>query len=189
MVDGELDPVRMFASLRAHGVRYVVVGGLAAIAHGISTSTDEADICVDGAGDNLDRLALALEQLGARPAGPDGPGGEGRESFATVAGRLDCIEVTPDAFEEILAGGAEVDVGRGVTAWVASIESLASLSREAGDLTGSVRIAAMTDESGIVHVGEADELSREEAPPTRARDKLWRRLEDVDRFLTKLVDR
>jgi len=61
--------------LEAHGVRYVLVGGLAATLHGSPLRTGDADICPARDTDNLDRLADALNEMGARIRSPDAPEG------------------------------------------------------------------------------------------------------------------
>lgn len=61
----------LFACLDRHGVRYVLVGGLAAVLHGSPLPTLDADICPATDPDNLVRLAGALEELDARIRTPD----------------------------------------------------------------------------------------------------------------------
>jgi len=51
------------------GVRFVVVGGVAAAAHGSAHLTDDLDICYDTAPDNLKRLARLLAGWRAYPRG------------------------------------------------------------------------------------------------------------------------
>ncbi len=189
-----LDPVRIMAAFRAHGVRTVVVGGMAALAHGSVTPTDDVDIAVADDDDNLDRLALALQQIGARPVTDDASGGSGsgpRESFATLGGRLDCIMLSVAVFDPMYERGSEIHVGHGVSARVASIADLADLKRRSGDLGASVRIAAFSGEADdiVTRVPEIDPSDDGEAPGTGMTDKVWRALEGVDRFLTNLVDR
>jgi hypothetical protein len=59
-------PAEIIAALERHGVRYVVIGGLAATLHGSPLMTTDADICPAREEDNLERLARALVQLRAR---------------------------------------------------------------------------------------------------------------------------
>jgi hypothetical protein len=61
-----LQAEQIFASLRRHDVRYVVIGGLGAVLHGSPIVTQDADICPASDRENLDRLAHALEDLKAR---------------------------------------------------------------------------------------------------------------------------
>ena len=59
-------PQEVFAALERHGVRYVLVGGLAAILHGAPHVTTDADIVPEVGPDNLGRLSDALTELKAR---------------------------------------------------------------------------------------------------------------------------
>ncbi|HUG75791.1 MAG TPA: hypothetical protein VMM81_09035 [Acidimicrobiia bacterium] len=71
----EFDPVAMLRTLVQHGVRFVVVGGVAARLRGAPLVTQDVDITPDGAASNLQRLAEALIELDARlrtAADPDG---------------------------------------------------------------------------------------------------------------------
>jgi len=56
----------ILACLEQNGVRYVLIGGLAAILHGSPQATFDADICPARDGDNLEKLATALVQMRAR---------------------------------------------------------------------------------------------------------------------------
>jgi hypothetical protein len=65
----------IFACLDRRGVRYVLIGGLAAVLHGSPLTTVDADVCPQEEPENLERLAGALEELDARIRTPDSPGG------------------------------------------------------------------------------------------------------------------
>jgi hypothetical protein len=62
----ELDVVRIVTALDRHGVEYVIVGGLAAVGYGAARLTNDADCVVRHDPANLDRLARAMQELGAR---------------------------------------------------------------------------------------------------------------------------
>lgn len=62
----ELDAEGIVAALNRHGVEYVVIGGYAALLHGSPTVTIDLDITPSPDPDNLDRLAAALRDLGAK---------------------------------------------------------------------------------------------------------------------------
>lgn len=69
-----MSPMRadeIFACLDRHGVRYVLIGGLAAVLHGSPLQTFDADICPDREPGNLERLAAALQEMDARLRTPD----------------------------------------------------------------------------------------------------------------------
>lgn len=57
-------------TLNASGVRYVVVGGLAQTFQGLNIKTDDLDVCPADDADNLERLASALTDMGAREWDP-----------------------------------------------------------------------------------------------------------------------
>lgn len=65
----------IFACLDRHGVRYVLIGGLAAVLHGSPLPTLDVDICPSPERSNLERLAAALEEMDARIRTPDSPEG------------------------------------------------------------------------------------------------------------------
>jgi hypothetical protein len=226
MPDQAFDPFRILAALRAHGVHYVLVGGLAAVAQGSPAGTDDVDICVDGDDVNLKRLGLALEDVGATQK-PIPPGEEHRVSFRTLAGGLDCLEPPPGSpgFGELASRAVEMDLGQGVVARVASVDDLVEMKRAAGDLAAAAHIAAL--KAPEIEVPEApaparrhvrktssklDALPqqgtgsstvitelRETANPLdvpdfhepegdRRRDRVWKKLEEVDRFMTRLTE-
>jgi len=61
-----LDPARIVTVLARHGVRYVMIGALAARLQGFPRLTADADITPDRSRDNLEKLASALVELEAR---------------------------------------------------------------------------------------------------------------------------
>ena len=62
----EFKPQELLAVLDRHGVRYVLIGGLAAVLHGASHVTTDLDIVPLEAKENLRRLSEALKELDAR---------------------------------------------------------------------------------------------------------------------------
>jgi hypothetical protein len=70
-----LQPEELFACLDRRGVRYVLIGGLAAVLHGSPLPTVDADICPLKDRENLERLAAALEEIDARIRTPDAADG------------------------------------------------------------------------------------------------------------------
>lgn len=61
-----LQAEEIFGCLHRHGVRYVLIGGLAAVLHGSPLPTVDVDICPASDPENLGRLASALADLAAR---------------------------------------------------------------------------------------------------------------------------
>ena len=60
----------IFGVLDAHDVRYVVIGGIAAVLFGSPYPTKDLDICPDGGSANLENLAAALRDLEAKEWDP-----------------------------------------------------------------------------------------------------------------------
>lgn len=56
--------VPVLASFESHSVRYVVIGGVAAIAHGVPRVTLDLDILIERSLENAGRLLSALEDIG-----------------------------------------------------------------------------------------------------------------------------
>jgi hypothetical protein len=177
------EPVRILASLRSHGVSYVLVGGLGAAVHGASLDTDDVDICLPGDTENLARLSLALQQLVAEQRPPTSEA-DHQVSFDTPFGPLDIIE-NDEEFAVLNAGATDVNVGRGVVTRVASLDDLARLKRGSADLQGAVRLTALAaapEESAAQLILPVDA----DPEPNGRVDRILRRLAEVDTYLTEV---
>ena len=62
------DPRPIFHALHQAGVRYLLVGGQAAILHGVPRNTYDVDILVEDSKGNLRRLRKALEKIDSEEA-------------------------------------------------------------------------------------------------------------------------
>jgi hypothetical protein len=69
--DAPTDPLEIFRLLNAHNVDYLIIGGVAVQAYGHVRTTQDVDVVVAPDVENLERLAAALGQLGARLKGVD----------------------------------------------------------------------------------------------------------------------
>jgi hypothetical protein len=69
------DPERIVSLLARHGVRYVLIGALAARLQGFPRLTADADIAPARDAANLEKLATALRELEARVYTEDAPDG------------------------------------------------------------------------------------------------------------------
>ncbi len=54
----------VFSSCQKHEVKYVVIGGIASVLHGIPRATFDLDILIQASKDNATRLLEALEEAG-----------------------------------------------------------------------------------------------------------------------------
>jgi hypothetical protein len=84
----EFQPQEILRVLDEHRVRYVLIGGLAAVLHGAAHVTTDVDVVPEDARANLDRLSAALKELHARirvSGEPDGvPFDHSAESLSRV---------------------------------------------------------------------------------------------------------
>jgi hypothetical protein len=84
----EFQPQEILRVLDEHQVRYVLIGGLAAVLHGAAHVTTDVDVVPEDARANLDRLSAALKELHARirvSGEPDGvPFDHSAESLSRV---------------------------------------------------------------------------------------------------------
>lgn len=137
------DPQALIAALNRHGVRYVVIGGIAGGVQGAVWATTDLDICYARGPSDHERLAAALAELKARPV--DLPSGlrvrlDARAlrrgetwTLLTDFGRLDLMgEPAPGLDYETLSATARSFVGQHETYLVASLEDLITMKRAAG---------------------------------------------------------
>ena len=64
--DQSFSPDRVLQTLARHGVEYLLVGGLAARAHGARRQTADVDCVPNTTDENLTRMAAALVELNGR---------------------------------------------------------------------------------------------------------------------------
>jgi len=120
--------------LSAHDVHYVVIGGVAAIVHGVPRTTFDVDLLIESTPDNAARLLAALHEAGIASA-----------SLTTTAGvlaheitvfkdvlRIDVQTRTPGVeFPEAWLHRLERTV-EGVRYWIVSRDHLIAMKQAAG---------------------------------------------------------
>lgn len=156
------DPLRLLEALNRRGVRFMVVGGIAARLRGSPTVTRDLDICYARDAANLRALAAALADLHAQlrgapqglPFNPDARTLRAGDTFTleTDAGDLDLLG-TPagtDGFADLARDATPTDLG-GLTVLVATVDDLIRMKRAAGrpkDLIEVEVLGALRDELG-----------------------------------------
>ena len=132
----------LFDPLLRRGVDFVVVGGMAGIAHGSSYPSYDLDIAYSRDRANLERLVAALTEIGVtiRGAPPDLPfqldvrtfENAANFTFRTERGDLDVLaDISGIKSYEDLRSAAKRKVIAGVEVPVASIDHLIAMKRAA----------------------------------------------------------
>jgi hypothetical protein len=96
-VTPEFNPERILRVLQEYGVEFVLIGGLAATAHGSPQVTNDVDITPHRGQDNLSRLSKALKELGARIRTSGEPEGVVFDHDAESLARLEMLNLVTDA--------------------------------------------------------------------------------------------
>jgi hypothetical protein len=153
--DTPLDAERILAALASRGVDYVIVGGLAVQTHGHVRTTVDIDVVPRRDRANMERLADALNSLGAEVLNP---GSELMKidaatlplaalwQFATRHGAIDVLHDAPGApsYEDLRGRALEVQLGD-LTLAVAGLDDLISMKRASARPVDLEDIAALTD--------------------------------------------
>ena len=140
----EFRPRPILDALLAHEVDFVLIGGMAGVVRGSSYPTYDVDIAYGRGRENLERLAMALNQLGAklRGAPPDLPfildaktlENGAHFTFETPYGSLDIL-ADPDGaprYDELKRAAGEPQELEGVLILAASFDHLIAMKEAAG---------------------------------------------------------
>jgi hypothetical protein len=129
---------RILSDLNAAGVRYVVVGGIALIRHGVVRATRDVDVVYDPDPVNLDRIRSLIQKWCAtRPDGSplaEDAFSSGRSIHLSIPyGELDLLseQVTSLSFISLL-DRSELRRIDGTEAPICSLADLVALKRAAG---------------------------------------------------------
>lgn len=138
MADEPFDPAAMLAALHDAGVRFVLIGGMAAVLHGDVGVTVDIDITPARDLDNLERLAAALRALDARIRTDEVPAGlpfarsagflrnlgpDGILNLTTRTGALDVsfVPAGTAGYDDLKRDAVRIDAAEGVHILVASL--------------------------------------------------------------------
>jgi len=150
------DPVGALQTLQRHGVRFVVIGGVAGRLWGSPTMTNDVDICYDREPSNLERLAAALTDLRARirDVDEDVPFlldaitlANGQNfTFTTDVGPLDAIGLPAGVndFNELAVNAVDFDLGEGVVVPVCDLDDLIRMKRAAGRVKDRIELEILS---------------------------------------------
>jgi hypothetical protein len=156
----------VFRALGDGKVRYLVVCGLAVLAHGFLTVTQDVDLVVDLCPPNPERAATVLEALGFRPAVPVAlaefadPEARARwtnekqarvlplfsDTHRTV--RVDLFIESPFAFDQAMSRCHEAEIGPGLRVSFVGLQDLPAMKRAAGRPRDLIDIERLTELHG-----------------------------------------
>ena len=135
------DYLAMLRVLKAHGVDFIVVGGVCAVLHGAPVATFDLDVVHSRSPDNLDRLLDALDSLRAssrshrdRAVAPGRShlASPGHQLLITAHGPLDLLGTVGAGrgYDDLLPHTAEVSLTPDLTIRVLHLETLIELKEE-----------------------------------------------------------
>lgn len=126
------------------GFDFVLIGGMAVIAHGHVRATKDVDVIFETSPENCERFAAVLERLGAEIVVADTLPADGRITsewlaegghlvFATEAGQLDAMpSVSGLDYAKLASRAIEIELAGGRIALACSYEHLVALKEAAG---------------------------------------------------------
>jgi hypothetical protein len=150
VAEPEFRPDLVARALTTAGVRYVVVGGLAAAAHGVVRATADLDLVADPDPSNMNALADALSALGAEhPVDPLLTGSalarpasfklNTRHGHVQVLNRMESVP----RYRDLMMDAIVVDLGDGALAPVCSLRALRAMKLAAGRAKDLVDVAEL----------------------------------------------
>ena len=137
-------------ALNSAGVRYLIAGGLAVVAHGYLRFTADVDLILDFTAENVRKTLKALQGLGYCPRVPVSAEQfldadvrarwireKGMKVFSLISSQhpktdVDLFAESPLDFERAVANAMMFDVAPGVRATFVSLEDLLFLKKQAG---------------------------------------------------------
>jgi hypothetical protein len=149
-----IDLSRLMAVLHAEKVDFIIIGGIAARAHGSARVTDDIDLVYDRSAENIARLVKALAPFNPYPRGAP-PNLPFEWSTKTVKAGLNftlqCTLGFVDALGEVVGGGTYRDLAphcdvakmNGYRTQVISLPWLIRLKRAAGRVRDFEAIAEL----------------------------------------------
>jgi hypothetical protein len=142
----EPDPLETLRALERHGVRYVLIGAAAARIAGAPVVTEDLDVTPATDHENLERLAAALRELGARlrssaelegvafPVDAEMLTTADMWTLTTSAGDLDVCFMPSGTrgYDDLRREASRQRLGRGLTVLVASLRDVIRSKEAAG---------------------------------------------------------
>jgi len=145
----------MLSALTEEGVRFVLIGGMAAILHGDVGVTVDLDVVPDRDAANLERLARALRTLGARIRTEGEPEGLAFDCSAQFFANL-----SPDSIVNMTTEAGDLDV----TFCPSGTHGYRDLRRDAVEIDAAERLPIL--------VASLADIIRSKAAAGREKDRI-----------------
>jgi len=169
MASQEFDPERMLGALADRRVRFILIGGMAAVLHGDVGVTVDIDVVPERTDDNLERLARALRDLGARIRTEGEPEGLAFDCSAEFFRNL-----PPDSIVNMTTEAGDLDV----TFCPSGTSGFADLKRDAINIEAADQLH--------IFVASLADVIRSKQAANREKDRLA--LPRLRRLLDRLRD-
>jgi len=170
MASRDFDPARMLSALAEEEVRFVLIGGMAAVLHGDVGVTVDLDVVPDREAENLERLARALRALGARIRTEGEPEGLAFDCSAEFF-----RDLSPDSIIYMTTESGDLDV----TFCPSGTQGFRDLRRDAVEIEAAARlyvlVASLAD---VIRSKEAAGREKDRLALPRLRRLLDRLRED-----------
>lgn len=166
----EFNPVPILVRFADAAIDFVVIGGVAGGAHGSAYATEDVDVAYSRAGDNLEKLAALLRDLGATLRGAPSAlpfildarslGEGGNFTFDTELGSVDILAFPSGApaYDVLRANAMEIVVeGRHVL--VASLDHLVAMKEAAGRTKDKLHASEYRGISDLLRAPKEDDAS------------------------------
>ena len=131
MASRDFDPEGMLSALAEQEVRFVLIGGMAAVLHGDVGVTVDLDIVPDREAENLERLERALRSLGARIRTEGEPEGLAFDCSAEFFRNL-----SPDSIVNMTTESGDLDI----TFCPSGTQGFPDLRRDAVEIEAAERL-------------------------------------------------
>jgi len=155
MASTDFDPERMLSVLDEYGVRFVLIGGMAAVLYGDVGVTVDVDVVPDRADENLEPLARALRALDARIRTEGEPDGLPFDCSAEFFRNL-----SPDSIVNMTTAAGDLDV----TFEPSGTQGFDDLRRDAVEIEAADRL--------IILVASLEDVIRSKEAAGREKDRL-----------------
>ena len=166
----ELQVRRLLEPFERAGVKYVVIGAVAAIAQGYPLTTQDLDLTPARDPVNLERIATALRELGAElrvaggmsmpfPIDPRFLRESDSWTLVTAHGDLDLVFLPAGTtgYDDLRRDAIEVDLGAGLSVWMASLRDVIRSKEASNRIKDQAQLPALRQTLEVIRRRERED--------------------------------